>query len=366
MLSNFKFSKGLIFNSELQIFIIPVTSFLISHNLLVNSFTKEELVDFYDTQSLDDTYFLYQYFSRFTKNKKVLIENVLNYLSSMGSGNIKLIKLTNNKIIFTESNLKLSKLYFDMFGENPKIPIGYFVAALLKNYLSFVYGREIKIKLLKLSKFYQLECAVLGEEFNFNSDKIYDLESSNSKPTPWIKELIIKKKIISEENILGINGIHSIGTPLFSYFKILEKVFEKNFDSLVSLTSIFGDKFINILDIKGVKTPKEKFNYICLSWGLVGYGKLEIIDLEKGCFKVHSNIYSKYYKYFTKDFIKKYNIFSFSSLKGSYDFSFNINTVSNLDLNESIICFDKLSDDRVVSEKVKEIQKLVLIKDLIK
>ncbi len=277
-------------------------------------------------------------------------------------GNVKLIRFSDNQLIFSESNLVVTKRYIELFGENPEVSFGEYYASFLSNYLSCVFGYKFNYTIRCKHSLFEVIFNISDEKIVCSTNKSYDLSNSNSKTSMWIQKLIINKKICSYENFLSINGKYTIGLPILNYINLLEKLFEsRNYQILLGIVTSYGDIFAKLLDSKGLKTPIEKFECISYNWSLIGFGELVVEDFENGYFKLNTNIFSNFNdsEFHDSDFIKKFKVLTYSSLKGSYEFCFNIDTEMIIDEELGTVCFKEISDKREITGGMKNVEKLV-------
>ncbi len=220
LISKYKYTEGLIFNSESQVFVFMLNATLLTFNDISKSRSKSEFRDLLRDYTKTDSSILFKKLNIFSKNKKLVIDEYLNFINSLGFGFLNLIKFSNNKIIFVQKKIHLSSIYKNLFGEEPLCFLEEINAGFLENFLSLLFGKKIEVNIVKKNNSLIYECDFTNEDFFYETDRTYNYSKyKNNVTTPWISNLILQKKVLCESGVFGVMGKFGIALPCFFLFK---------------------------------------------------------------------------------------------------------------------------------------------------
>lgn len=359
-IKNYKFTKGLIFNDESQVFIFLLNPVLLTLKKLSDDNSSLEFRKLLRSYSKIDSYILFKKYENFSKNKKLIVDEFITFINSLGFGFLELIKYTDSNMVFIQKNMFLTSTYFKLFGKYPSCDLEEMSAGFLEHFLSLLYGKKVNVELSKKNNLLIFNCSVSNDVFSYNTDKVYNFEKYDvENTTAWILKLILQKKIVCKNGVLGILGKYSITLPVYFYFTMISKYTDSQVDHSTDVVSSFVLNFVNLFDLTEPDSCKKIYEIMFPNWELIGLGQIGLDEssLDLSNFKYTSNIYSDYKKFYDYNFFEYFNTLSFLSLKGFYEFSYDKTTKLNFKNEFSDVKLDIVDNKRSNSKIVKELDK---------
>jgi hypothetical protein len=319
-----KFGNGIAFFRETQIYLFPANYVMACFKLGCDNFEpgvwKRHLRDF----TFDDSYILYNKFKDLSRRQ--IFDCFLDYIKYFGFGEVKLAYCNDKKILFTLVNDSYGGYYQKLYDEVPKVLPEEIIAGFLENYFSLVYGKTLICNIVKVSRSYNFELEITGEDFNLKSEKTYpNFEVGNVSLS--LKKLLINKAVKFEKGFLFVGGNKAFDIPYFFLLNLI-KSFSYNkslIDKFNSLGYAQGRAANSLHKYLGMADGEEVFNRVMGMYDLSGVGVIKYNCGKYSDVELCNNILF-YLSFYDNNILKTFNNHIFYMYKGNYDFSFNIKT----------------------------------------
>lgn len=360
-----KFSSGLAFLDNFQVYVCPVNYFLTLFNYVYTNFS-EDLVrgGLRNSSAIDMKILFHELNDSGIYRGKVLYE-FLNRINNFGLGKIELVTYSDDKVIFSQKNPHLTGLYRNIFGEIPSVLVEEINLGFLMNFMSCFSGKKINGSLENRGNVLIYTIEILEEEFQLKNDAKYP-EFNVGRVSPLVKKIILDKGVVVENGVFKMSGMVGVIIPyifMFELFKNFKGEYWEIF--LKSLGFVQGKATVDMHNHFGASLGSDCFNSILSLSDISGIGDIYLKD--KSNFRnvvFKSNIFEDYSMYFSDEILDILLKHFHYLYQGGYDFCFNENT--HLTMHSPVdVEFEFLSDDRKMTELEEEISKSLSTKILI-
>jgi hypothetical protein len=311
-----KFGNGIAFFRETQIYLFPANYVMACFKLGCDNFEpgvwKRHLREF----TFDDSYILYNKFKDLPRRQ--IFNCFLDYIKYFGFGEVNLSYCNDKKILFTLVNDSYGGYYQKLYDEVPKVLPEEIIAGFLENYFSLVYGKTLICNIVKVSRGYNFELEITGEDFNLVSNKFYPEFETGMVSLP-LKKLLLHKAITFEKGFFLVSENKGFMIPYFFLLNFMTCLnllnLSKSLDKIIYLQ---GKAAVDLHNFYGVNLGDDSFNSVFGLQDISGLGLCEVSE-NKLNYKLLNNcdFYSKFY---SNLFI--FNLHIMNLLKGIYDSSY--------------------------------------------
>lgn len=362
---DFKFGDGIAYFGKLRIFLSPVNYFLygIYHNHRNKS--SDEIVEKFKFYSQTDAKIIYTILKKkYTyKHKKLILGEFISIINSFGFGKLVYVGNVNRKgLVINLNRCHMGNLYKKFFSVDCDFLIEEILAGFIENFLSCLYGKKVNSKFSINGASLSLECFVSDIDYTFKTNRKYFAEKKEFTISNWLKSFIFSRKIGPNENgTFALGNIYGVCMPWFFGIDYLLDLIKDDMSFRDSLAKMEGRIVVKINSKSSSSNPDLIMNKILLTFGAAALGKFEIINLEKGVFRMSSDFDEHFGKFYSNEdlFLLKRNVAMI--ICGAYEFTYDVNV--SFEFDGSILILKKLSDGRKLNDEEKKIAKNLTVKN---
>lgn len=301
VLKSLEFRNGFNYVENSQIIFRPLPEYLVLHNYIVKKYPKEKVFEIFKQATIEDSSIHFKNIKNKiveneTKDSEV-IKMILEYISLIGFGEIKLNYLFSDKILFSLTKNFASKSYRNTYSEYPEVLIESISGAYLENMLSIFYKKKINVETIMKQDEVSFVAKFTDEDFEFVSKYSYPEKESNEDLKPYLKSIIHKNLIQKNQGIITMVGIEVYIEPYLFFLKLTELIYDKEYEKFaVDFGSVIGKLEFSWVKPVGEIDKKSFLNSMVDFHQVNGYGNIEYSEDFKG-FKFLNN-FDWYRKYF--------------------------------------------------------------------
>lgn len=368
-----RIGKGIVFFDSLQVYVCPMNYFLtIFKNLSVALKGTDRIFGTGEITKVECLVW-YKEFSKFTSNKRRLIEMFLDRFNCFGFGEVAIKHLSDEKILFVQSSCHMKYIYENIFGEKADLLPEVIVLGFLKNFVSLVFGKEFKCEMKDSGSFLLYDCVVLENDFEVDDlveyrypEFISSFYQEGDVCSSMVRKIFTSDAVSLENGVLRISGANGVILPYFLIFEVfkynLGDVFFEQFITCLGLAQ--GKAGVDMHNFFGVEFGESMFKVIIDLVDLSGFG--DVSFAEEGVFNklvFKNNLWSYYGEFYPPEVLMYFKEHVISMLQGAFNFSFKTNS-EVIEDEGGVLIFEKISGDFRQSKFERELSKSLSAKVL--
>jgi len=354
ILKHLEFRDGFVYIGDSQVCFRPFCMYLVLFNHILNKYSKEKIKKIFRNASIEDCNIWFKKIKaeNFDRLDCKIISKFLEYINLLGFGDIKLRYIFKKKILFSQINSFASKKFRKIYQDKSNILVEEILVAYLENFLKLYFDRYVKVNIFENKGEISYEADILEEEFSFKNKFKYQKKIESRTISNVLKHLIYKKLIYKNKGIIRMNSIYMINVPYLFYFKLIEQIYDDNFEIFFKNMGIANGKS----QYSWFK-PTKDYNY--KEWILKtnelfeisGFGKF--IYHSEGDYLIYANNFQYFYDFFDEKIVNSLKNRVTFETKSFYDHSINNLTRENIENDK--ITFENTNEKVILNNEQKKI-----------
>ncbi len=305
VLNYLEFRDGFNYIKDTQIIFRPLSEYFVLHNYIVKKYSKDRIKEIFREAAIEDGYICYERIKKSLKLKNKESENnnlefikiFLEHISLLGFGEVSLKYLIKDKIEFSHKKYFASKSYEYNYGETPEVLVEEILGAYIENFLSFHFGKKVKVLTIKKGNNISYNAKITDEKFTFKPKYSYPKKEKSKIISTTLKTIIYKNQIKKEDGVITMTGIEVHITPYLYLIKLIELIYDKE---LVEFFKLYGVA-IGRAEYSWIKPvvkndPIKHIDKICETFLVNGLGNAYFC--QKNNEFIYNNNFGWYIKYF--------------------------------------------------------------------
>ncbi len=354
---NLDFRKGFVYLDNIQVYFVPLNYFFELLRGLTYNIDDDKLFYIYKRATLEDSIIIIN--SNLSKSGSFMkLKYFIDFINNFGLGKIEIKVFRTDFGVFIIRDCHLKKIYDNIYKNSKLFFPEMMLFSMLSNAIEIIFKKKVKT-----------EINYLGEKngyvirIQFEEDIIYKLKKKKNilyykekgyNMSRLMTNLILKRKITIENSHIRVMDISAVLIPY--YFLI--NMFNTQMDSLEELGFSQAKASVDMhMHIFGIKDKKDAFKNVLEMSEISGLGRVSLNKDNPFDFNFYCNT-NKYLNENNFDGVNYLREHFLSICKGVVDYSYDVRT-KNISLDNTRVILNKIEDERLLSNKEKDISKIL-------